>query len=78
MIEVNKSELASAMTALGKLICRTSPLALCKSIKIEASEGKLSLSTCNLTESVSFELETESEEEFSPVGFMVSVALMTP
>ena len=68
MIEVNKSELASAMTALGKLICRTSPLALCKSIKIEASEGKLRLSTCNLTESVSFELETESEDEFSCIA----------
>ena len=70
MIEANKSELASAMTALGKLICRTSPLALCKSIKIEAEDRILRLSTCNLTESVSFELETESEDEFSCiVGF---------
>ena len=54
MIEGNKSELASVMTALGKLICRTFPLALCQSIKIEASEGKLRLSTCGLNEEVSF------------------------
>ena len=70
MIEVNKNELASALPALGKLICRTSPLVFCKSIKIEAEDRTLRLSTCNLTESVSFELETESEEEFSCiVGF---------
>ena len=34
MIEVNKNTLAGAFGALGKLICRTSPLALCKSIKV--------------------------------------------
>ena len=70
MIEVNKSELASALPALGKLICRTSPLALCKSIKIETSEGKLRLSTCGLNEEVSFEIETGGEEVFCClVGF---------
>ena len=30
MIELNKTTLASAIPALGKLICRTSPLALCQ------------------------------------------------
>ena len=70
MIEVNKSTLAGALPALGKLVCRTSPLALCKSIKIEAAEGKLRLSTCGLNEEVSFELETGGEEVFScMVGF---------
>jgi len=70
MIEVNKTTLASALPALGKLICRTSPLALCKSIKIETSEGKLRLSTCGLNEEVSFEIETGSEEVFCClVGF---------
>ena len=70
MIEVNKNTLASALPALGKLICRTSPLALCKSIKIETSEGKLRLSTCGLNEEVSFEIETGSEEVFCClVGF---------
>ena len=70
MIEVNKSTLAGALPALGKLICRTSPLALCKSIKIEAAEGKLRLSTCGLNEGVTFELEADGDDEFSClVGF---------
>ena len=70
MIEVNKSTLAGALPALGKLVCRTSPLALCKSIKIESAEGKLRLSTCGLNEEVSFELETGGDEVFSClVGF---------
>ena len=70
MIEVNKNTLAGAFGALGKLICRTSPLALYKSIKIEAEDRTVRLSTCGLTESISFELETDSEEEFCcVVGF---------
>ena len=70
MIEVNKNTLAGAFGALGKLICRTSPLAICKSIKIESEDGTLRLSTCGLTEVITFELETDSEEEFSCiVGF---------
>ena len=70
MIEVNKNTLAGAFGALGKMICRTSPLALCKSIKVEAAEGKLRLSTCGLNEKVSFELETGGEEIFCClVGF---------
>ena len=69
-MNLNKNELASALPALGKLVCRTSPLAICKSIKIEAAEGKLRLSTCGLTGGISFELETDSEEEFCcVVGF---------
>ena len=35
MIEVNKNTLAGALPALGKLICRTSPMTVFKSIKIE-------------------------------------------
>ena len=70
MIEVNKNTLAGAFGALGKLICRTSPLALCKTIKVETVEGKLRLSTCGLNEEVSFELETGGEEVFCClVGF---------
>lgn len=70
MIEVNKNTLASALPALGKLICRTSPLMLCKSIKIESANGKLKLSTCELSEEVSYELNAGNEEAFScMVGF---------
>ena len=58
MIEVNKNTLASALPALGKLICRTSPMTLFKSIKIEAADGKLRLSTCGASEEIAFELES--------------------
>ena len=69
-MELNKNTLASALSALGKLVCRTSPLAICKSIKIEAEDRTLRLSTCGVNEGISFELETDSEEEFSCiVGF---------
>ena len=69
-MSLNKNTLASALPALGKLICRTSPLAICKSIKIEAEDRTVRLSTCGLTEGISFELETDSEEEFCcVVGF---------
>ena len=70
MIEVNKNTLASALPALGKLICRTSPLMLCKSIKIESEDRTLRLSTCGISEGITFELESESEDEFCcMVGF---------
>ena len=70
MIEVNKSTLASALPALGKLICRTSPMTLFKSIKIESADGKLRLATCGASEEISFELESGSEDVFScMVGF---------
>ncbi|MBE6371427.1 MAG: hypothetical protein E7055_05070 [Lentisphaerae bacterium] len=70
MIEVNKNTLASALPALGKLICRTSPMTLFKSIKIESSDGKLRLATCGASEEIAFELESGSEDVFScMVGF---------
>ena len=57
MIEVNKNTLAGAFGALGKMICRTSPLALYKSIKIEAEDRTPRLSTCGLNEEVSFKIK---------------------
>ena len=70
MIEVNKNTLAGALPALGKLICRTSPMTLFKSIKVESADGKLRLSICGLNEEVSYELETNSEDVFCcMVGF---------
>ena len=70
MIEVNKNTLASALPALGKLICRTSPMTLFKSIKIESADGKLRLATCGASEEIAFELESGSDDVFScMVGF---------
>ena len=76
MIEVNKNTLAGAFGALGKLICRTSPLVLCKSIKVEAVEGKLRLSTCGVNEEVSFELETGARK--SSAAWSGSMSSGTP
>ena len=65
-----KSELNGALAPLNRMICRTSPLTLCKVVKIEAKEGKLKLATRRLEEEVTFELETGSEEVFCClVGF---------
>ena len=70
MIEVNKNTLASALPALGKLICRTSPMTLFKSIKIESADGKLRLATCATSEEIAFEMESGGEEVFCClVGF---------
>ncbi len=35
-IEMNKNELAGALVALGKLVCRTSPMPVFKCLRIEA------------------------------------------
>ena len=70
MIEVNKNTLAGALSALGKLICRTSPMTLFKSIKVESADGKLRLTTCGASEEIAFELESNSEDVFCcMVGF---------
>ena len=70
MIEVSKNTLAGALPALGKLICRTSPMTLFKSIKIESADGKLRLTTCGASEEIAFELESDSEDVFCcMVGF---------
>ena len=43
---------------------------LCKSIKIESEDRTLRLSTCGVSEGITFELESESEDEFCCiVGF---------
>lgn len=70
MIEVSKNTLAGALPALGKLICRTPPMTLFKSIKVESADGKLRLSTCGASEEIAFELESGSEDVFCcMVGF---------
>jgi len=71
MIEVNKNTWAGAFGALGKLICRTSPLALYKSIKVDATEGKLRLSTCGVNEEVSFFIINFGSQSRSCFGVLI-------
>ena len=47
-IEVLKNELAGALSALGKLVCRTSPVEVYRSLRIEGKENKISFQTVGL------------------------------
>ena len=42
-IEVSKNELSVALSALGKLVCRTAPVELFRSLRIEGKENKIEL-----------------------------------
>ena len=69
-IEVNKNELAGALNALGKLICRTSPVEAYRSVQITGREGKLHFRTAGKDECIEFMMDAEMENEFSVlVGF---------
>ena len=63
-IEVSKSELAGALSALGKLVCRTSPVEVYRSLRIEGKGNKISFQTVGLDEAITYTLPVESVEEF--------------
>ena len=66
-IEVSKSELAEALRALGKLVCRTSPVEVYRSLRIEGKENKISFQTVGLDEAITYTLPVEGVEEFCVV-----------
>ncbi len=70
-IEMNKNELAGALVALGKLVCRTSPIPVFKCLRIEVKLNQLRFSTCSLTEQITYKLPIpEGTEDFcGTVGF---------
>lgn len=69
-LEVNRNELAGALIALGKLICRTAAEAEFKALRIEAGENRVRFSTCSLSEQITFKTECRSEGTFHClVGF---------
>ena len=47
-IEVSKSELAGALSALGKLICRTSPVEVYRSLRIEGKDNRIEFQTVRI------------------------------
>lgn len=63
-MNLNKNTLASALSALGKLVCRTAVDELYKAIQIEAEEGKLKLTSCNLIEKITFQTGFEGNDKF--------------
>ena len=66
-IEVSKSELAGALSALGKLVCRTSPVEVYRSLRIEGKENKISFQTVGLDEAITYTLPVDGVEEFCVV-----------
>ena len=69
-LEVNRNELAGALIALGKLVCRTATEPVFKALRIEAGENRVRFSTCSLSEQITFKTECRSEGAFHClVGF---------
>ena len=69
-LEVNRNELAGALIALGKLVCRTAAEAEFKALRIEAGENQVRFTTCSLSEQITFKTECRSVGAFHCiVGF---------
>ena len=66
-IPVNKTTLASALTALGKLVSRTSLIRAFQGIEIEGLGNILFFRTRNVIEQIEFRLFADLEDDFPPV-----------
>jgi len=66
-VEVLKSELARALTALGKLVCRTSPVEVYRSLRIEGKNNRIEFQTVSLDESITCTLPVDGVEPFCAV-----------
>ena len=66
-VEISKNELAGALSALGKLVCRTSPVEAYRSLRIEGKENKITFQTASVDEAITFTLPAEGVEEFAVV-----------
>ena len=61
---LNKTELAGALAALGKLVCRSSPIPVYRTVQIEAVNNTLFFRTHNADEEIEFRMDAETEETF--------------
>ena len=66
-IPVNKTTLASALSALGKLVSRTSLIKAYQGIEIEGKANMLYFRTRNVIEQIEFRLFADLEDDFQPV-----------
>ena len=64
-INLNKNELAGALAALGKLVCRLSPIQVYRAVQIEANNNTLFFRTHNLTEQIEFRMNADLEDDIS-------------
>lgn len=63
-LEVNRNELAGALSALGKLVSRTSAAEAYRCIEIEAADNQLYFRTRGTNEAIEFSMSVETEETF--------------
>ena len=63
-MEISRNLLAGALSALGKLVSRTSPVEAYRSVLIEGKENKISFRTTGNEESVTFTVDCENAGEF--------------
>ena len=63
-MEIVKNELAGALSALGKLVCRTSPLEAYRSLRIEGTENQIAFQTAGLDEAITYTIPVEGGAEF--------------
>ena len=61
---LNKTELAGALAALGKLVCRSSPVPVYRAVQIEATNNTLFFRTHNADEEIEFRMDAEIEDTF--------------
>ena len=66
-IPVNKNSLASAVTALGKLVSRTSLIKAYQGIEIEGKANYLHFRTRNVIEEIEFRLFADLEDDFPAI-----------
>ena len=66
-INLNKNELAGALAALGKLICRLSPIPAYRAVQIEANNNTLFFRTRNLKEQIEFRMNADLEDDIPAV-----------
>ena len=66
-IPVNKTTLASALSALGKLVSRTFLIKAYQGIEIEGKANMLHFRTRNVIEQIEFRLFADLEDDFPPV-----------
>ena len=66
-IEVSKNELAGALSALGKLVCRTAPVELYRSLRIEGKGDIVAFQTTSIDETITCTIPAEGAGEFRVV-----------
>ena len=63
-ITINKNELAGALSALGKLVSRTSLIKMYQAIQIEGKASTIYFRTRNVVEQIEFKMPVELEDDF--------------